>query len=325
VAVCLWAVAESRDYTSSSLDIVGTVLITGGLLSLTYGLIKTNDHSWTSPFILTLLGTAVVLIGVFLWWEARTADPMVPLGFFKIRQFAAANAVGVLVGVALFGSLYFVTLYFQNIQGYSAQEAGVRSLPLTLVIMFVAPIAGRLNAKIGPRPLMTGGMLLATGGMLGLTQLTPTSSYNAMWPFLLLLGAGISLTMPSLAGAAMSSVDPAKSGVASGVVNSARQVGGAIGIAVLGSVVAKLASDQFGRAPEAVQQLVVGGQTQLIGQIAGPAEAAKAADAFVYGMQGAMWVGAALTFAAAMVSLFGLRSGSAQSHAPAQQQAAIEV
>jgi len=329
VGVCLWAVNESRDTTSRSLDIVGTVLITAGLLSLTYGLIKTNSHSWTSPFILALLGSAVVLIGVWLWWEARTTDPMVPLSFFRIRQFAAANAVGVLVGVALFGSLYFITLYFQNIKGYSAQEAGVRSMPLTLVIMFVAPIAGRLNAKIGPRPLMTFGMLLATGGMLGLTQLTPTSSYNAMWPFFLLLGAGISLTMPSLAGAAMSAVDPAKSGVASGVVNSARQVGGAIGIAVLGSVVAKLAADQFGRAPDAVQQLVVGGQTKLIGQLAGPAAEAKAADAFVHGMQGAMWVGAALTFAAAMVSLFGLRSGAAHAQAPAgqqqQHQAAVEL
>jgi Na+/melibiose symporter-like transporter len=320
-------VAESSDHTSRSLDIVGTVLITTGLLALTYGLIKTNTHSWTSPFILGLLGTAVVLIGVWIWWESRTTDPMVPLGFFKIRQFAAANAVGVLVGVALFGSLYFVTLYFQNIKGYSAQEAGIRSMPMTLVIMFVAPIAGRLNGKIGPRVPMTVGMLLATGGMLGLTQLTPTSSYNAMWPFFLLLGAGISLTMPSLAGAAMSSVDPQKSGVASGVVNSARQVGGAVGIAVLGSVVAKLAADQFGRAPEALQQLVVGGQTKLIGQVAGPGTEAKAAEAFVHGMTGAMWVGAALTFTAAMISLFALRSGAAHAHAPAgqQQQAAVEL
>ena len=87
-----------------------------------------------------------------------------------------------LVGVALFGSLYFVTLYFQNIQGYSALEAGVRSMPLTLMILFVAPIAGRLNAQFGPRPLMTFGMLLATVGMLGLTQLT-ARRYNHMWPF----------------------------------------------------------------------------------------------------------------------------------------------
>jgi DHA2 family multidrug resistance protein-like MFS transporter len=121
----------------------------------------------------------------------------------------------------------------------------------------------------------------------------------------------------------MSAVDPAKSGVASGVVNSARQVGGAIGIAVLGSVVAKLAADQFGPAPERVQQLVIGGQTQLIGQIAGPTAQARAADAFVHGMQGAMWVGAAMTLVAAMVSLFGLRSGAAHAHAPAQ--AAVEL
>ena len=150
--------------------------------------------------------------------------------------------------------------------------------------------------------------------MLGLAQLTPTSSYNAMWPFFILLGAGISLTLPALSGAAMSAVDPTKSGIASGVLNSARQIGGAVGIAVMGSVVAKLAADEFGDAPKELQQLVVGGQTRLVGQLAGADAQARAADAFVAGMHGAMWAGAALTLLAAAVSFFGLRSGSAQSH-----------
>ena len=178
--------------------------------------------------------------------------------------------MAVLVGVSLFGSLYFVTLYFQNIKGYSALEAGVRSMPMTLIILFIAPLAGRLNGKVGPRPVMTVGMLLATVGMIGLSQLTATSSYNQMWPFFILLGAGISLTMPALSGAAMSAVDPTKSGIASGVLNSARQIGGAVGIAVMGSVVAKLAADDFGPAPKAIEQLVVGGQTRLVGWWPGP-------------------------------------------------------
>jgi EmrB/QacA subfamily drug resistance transporter len=323
IGVCLWAVLESRDPTATRLDVVGTVLVTGSLLALTYGLIKTNEHSWTSPFIIALLGGAVVLLAGWVWWEMRVTEPMVPLSFFRIRQFTAANAVAGLVGVALFGSLYFVTLYFQNIKGYSALEAGVRSMPMTLIIMFIAPIAGRLNAKIGPRPLMTLGMLLATGGMAGLAQLTASSSYNHIWPYFVLLGAGISLTMPALSGAAMSAVDPAKSGIASGVLNSARQIGGAVGIAVMGSVVAKLAADDFGNAPKQLQQLVVGGQTGLVGQLAGPAAQTRAADAFVTGMHGAMWAGAGVTLLAAAVSFFGLRSGTMESHAP--RTAPIEI
>jgi EmrB/QacA subfamily drug resistance transporter len=323
VAVCLWAVVESSDPTATRLDIVGTLLVTVSLLALTFGLIKTNEHSWTSPFIVSLLGGAVVLLAAWIWWELRVKEPMVPLSFFRIRQFTAANAVAMLVGVALFGSLYFITLYFQNIKGYSAIEAGVRSMPMTLIIMFVAPIAGRLNGKIGPRPLMTVGMLLASAGMIGLSQLTSTSSYTHIWPFFVLLGSGISLTMPALSGAAMSAVDPSKSGIASGVLNSARQIGGAVGIAVMGSVVAKLASDDYGRAPKQLEQLVVGGQTRLVGQLAGPAAQSRAADAFVTGMHGAMWAGAGMTLLAAAVSLFGLRSGSAQSHAHAP--AAVEV
>ncbi len=323
IAVCLWAVVESRDPSATRLDIVGTVLVTTSLLALTFGLIKTNEHSWTSAYIITLLGGAVVLLAIWIWWELRVEEPMVPLSFFRIRQFTAANAVAVLVGVSLFGSLYFVTLYFQNIKGYSALEAGVRSMPMTLIILFVAPLAGRLNGKIGPRPLMTTGMLLAAVGMAGLAQLTESSSYNAMWPFFVLLGAGISLTMPALSGAAMSSVDPTKSGIASGVLNSARQIGGAVGIALMGSVVAKLAADEFGDAPKELQQLVVGGQTRLVGQLAGADAQARAADAFVVGMHGAMWAGAALTLLAAAVSFFGLRSGSAQSHG--HQPVAVEA
>jgi EmrB/QacA subfamily drug resistance transporter len=322
VGVCLWAVLESRDPGATRLDIVGTVLVTASLLALTFGLIKTNEYSWTSPFIVSLLGGAVVLLAVWIAWELRVSEPMVPLSFFKIRQFTAANSVALLVGVALFGSLYFVTLYFQNIKGYSALEAGVRSMPMTLMIMFVAPIAGRLNGKTGPRPLMTVGMLLASAGMAGLAQLTASSSYNAIWPFFVMLGAGIALTMPALSGAAMSAVDPTKSGIASGVLNSARQIGGAVGIAVMGSVVAKLAADDFGAAPKNLEQLVVGGQTRLVGQLAGPAAQARAADAFVTGMHGAMWAGAGVTLLAAGISLFGLRSGSAESRA--QQPAPVE-
>ena len=161
---------------------------------------------------------------------------MVPLDFFKNRVFSISNIVVLMVGFAMFGVIYFITLYFQNVQGYSPMQAGVRSLPLTMMVIIVAPIAGRLNTKVGPRPLMSVGMLMMTIGLLGLSRLQVDTSYYAIWPFYVLMGAGISMTMPSVSSAAMGAVDQTKSGVASGVVNSSRQIGGALGIAILGSI-----------------------------------------------------------------------------------------
>jgi EmrB/QacA subfamily drug resistance transporter len=334
-AVCVWAVVESKDPASTKLDVIGTILVTGGLFALTFGLIKTTDHSWTSALVVGLLGASVLLLVAWVRWEMTVDQPMVPLGFFRIRQFAASNIVAMLVGVALFGSLFFITLYFQNVKGYSAIEAGFRSMPMTLMILFVAPIAGRLGGRFGPRPLMTTGMVLATIGMAGLANLDVGSSYNAMWPFFAVLGAGIALTMPALSSAAMSAVDQRQSGIASGVLNSARQVGGAVGIAVMGSVVAKIAADQFfsgafATAPQKLEPLVVGGQVRIVTQVAGPAVGDRAAEAFVQGMQGAMWAGATLTLIAALVSFFFLPrkhqpQGVHQAVAPSQPVTMAEV
>ena len=231
-AVCLWAVVESRDPSAKTLDIVGTVLITGGLFSLTWALIKT-----IVPLVDVGLharlpgGCGCAARRVHLRGSCAQRDPMVPLDFFKNRVFSISNIVVLMVGFAMFGVIYFITLYFQNVQGYSPMEAGVRSLPLTMMVIIVAPIAGRLNTKVGPRPLMSIGMLMMTIGLLGLSRLQVDTSYNAIWPFYVLMGAGISMTMPSVSSAAMGAVDHTKSGIASGVVNSSRQIGGALGIA----------------------------------------------------------------------------------------------
>jgi EmrB/QacA subfamily drug resistance transporter len=318
-AVCLWAVVESSDPTTTTLDVPGTILITAGLFALTWGLVKTNEHAWLSAYTLSFLGGAAALLAAWLFWELRTAQPMVPLGFFRKRVFSSANVVAVLVGFSLFGSIYFVTLFFQNIQHYSAIEAGVRSLPMTMMILFVAPVAGKLNARFGSRAPMTAGMIMASIGLVGLAQLEVSSSYNAIWPFYVLLGAGLATTMPAMSNAAMGAVDPRKSGVASGVLNSARQVGGAMGIAVLGSVAAHQAASHWqssiGALPadahakaEQLTPLVVGGQTAMVEHLSGsPAAAAAAGVAFVEGLTAAMWIGAGLTAVAAVVSFVGLR------------------
>jgi EmrB/QacA subfamily drug resistance transporter len=326
--VCVSAVLESRDPNTRSLDVVGTVLVTAGLFSLTYGLIKTSDHSWTSAFTLGFLGGAVVLLAAWLVWELRNREPMVPLGFFRVRRFTIANMVALLVGFGMFGSIYFITLYFQNVKGYSPIQAGVRSLPTTMMILVAAPVAGRLNAKVGGRALMVVGMISATIGMWGLAQVGVGTSYNAIWPFLIVLGLGISLTMPSLSSMAMGAVDPRRSGIASGVVNSARQVGGAMGIAVLGSIVAaRSTSDWKDRAAslpapiheqaDQLSQLVVGGQGKaILGLTKLPAAQDQALHAFMSGVRGAFWAGGALMLAAALVTFFGLMGQPV--HQPAQ-------
>jgi EmrB/QacA subfamily drug resistance transporter len=333
-AVLLWKVAESRDPRATRLDIVGTVLVTAGLFSLTFGLIETNDHSWTSPFILSLLAVAVVLLVAFVLWERYTPQPMLPLAFFRSRAFTVAAVVVGLVGLALFGSIYFITLYFQNIQGYSAMEAGVRTLPTTLMVLLIAPVAGKLNTRIGSGPMMLVGMLLASAALLGLAQMDVDTSYNAIWPFFVLLGAGLAMTMPSVSALAMSSVDRTRSGIASGVVNASRQVGGAIGIAVLGSVTAKVAVDHWVDTDvatalpdhgQALNELVVGGQAGLITQTAGPDAGAAAAESFVQGMQASMYVGSALCLVAALLAVSVLRIRAAQPHAAPQQAPAAPV
>ena len=334
--VTAWAVHESRDPNAHSLDVVGTVLVTLSLFLLIWGLIKTNAHSWLSAYTLTFILAGAALMVAFLIWESRHSEPMIPLGFFRITAFTTSCVVVALVGVGLFGIIYYLTLYFQNVQGFSPQEAGVRSLPMTMMILIVAPIGGRLNARVGPRALMTLGMLMASVGLFALSRLGVDSSYNDIWPFQILMGAGMALTMPAVSSTGMAAVDHTRAGIASGVINASRQVGGAFGIAVLGSVGATLAAnswtDKVSVLPTALQAkadaltpLVQGGQGKLITSLTGrPAVGQAALDSFQHGVRGAFFVGACLLLVAAAVSFFGLRNlrssqaRASESEAPAQ-------
>jgi EmrB/QacA subfamily drug resistance transporter len=313
-----WAVIESRDPAARSLDIVGTVLISASLFALTWGLIKTANHSWVGAYTLGFLAAAVVLMALFIFWESRIDDPMIPLGFFRVRAFSVSSVVVALVGVALFGVIYFLTLYFQNVRGYDPIQAGVRTLPTTMMILFVAPIGGRLSARIGPRWLMTIGMLSASIGLFGLSRVHVHSSYNAIWPFQIMMGAGMALTMPAVSATGMAAVERTKAGIASGVINASRQVGGALGIAVLGGIGTTLASSEWSSkiaglpAPlhtqaERLLPLVQGGQGKQIQAIThNPTATADALAAFVHGVNGAFLVGGGLTLTAALVACFGL-------------------
>ena len=316
--VTLRAVQESRDPTTSHLDLPGTGLITVGLAAVVWALIKSGTHGWGSVYTLGFLAAGAALLAAFIWWERRSSDPMLPLSFFRKRAFSVASAVVLLVGFGMFGVIFFITLYFQNVQGYSPLQAGVRSLPMTMMLMAVAPLAGKINARIGPRLQLTVGMLLSSAGLFGLSRIGVHSSYNAIWPFYSLMGAGLAFAMPAVSATGMAAVDPRKAGIASGVINASRQVGGALGIAVMGSLGAALTrsrwADDLAALPDATQtklagsrDLVLGGQGDVIGRIAGgPAAKAAALDAFMHGVTGALIAGGALMLLAAVVAYVGL-------------------
>jgi MFS family permease len=318
VAVCLWAVAESRDERHRHLDVLGTGLVTAGLFALVFAVIGTNSHAWTSARTVGLLAVAAVLLAIFFRWEQRNADPMLPLQFFHRRAFATSTAVALLVSFAFLGVLYLLVIYLQNVKGYSPLQAGVRTLPLTLTQALTAATAGRLDRRLGARIKMSAGMLVLSIGLLGMAQIHVSSSYDAIWPFLVLLGLGMGMTIPAVSAAAMAGVDDDRSGIAAGVVNSARHVGSALGVAVLGSIVATLARADWhhqvsllapGTQAKATHlaRLVLDGQGKVIGKLAGRPAQEAALESFVHGLQGALLTSSALAFIGSAVALVGLR------------------
>jgi EmrB/QacA subfamily drug resistance transporter len=230
-------VPESADREGRSLDLPGQALAIIGLASLTYAFIEANKYGWTSATIISLFVVAVVALTAFVAVEARTTNPMVQLSFFRNRTFSGANMVGLIVSFGFFGIIFFLSLFFQSVQGYSAVRAGVLTLPMTLGVMVLAIVSGRITGAIGARVPVAVGMFLLGGALLGFTIVAPTTPYSQLWYFLLLMGAGMGLVMSPITTAIMSTVPTARAGMASATSNTMRQVGGVFGIAVLGSVV----------------------------------------------------------------------------------------
>ncbi len=239
IVVARLVIDETRDTSAvQRLDLPGLAVSAIALFALTYGLIEANKHGWLSPLILSLFAVAAVGLVGFVLLEQHQRVPMLDLSLFRNPTFAGANAVMMLVGLAMFGVFLFVTLYMQNVLRYSPTEAGAAFLPMTILIVLLAPIAGKLSDRIGSRWLMSGGMALVSLSLLLNTRLDAASSYWDILPPLLVGGAGMGLAMTPTTAAAMGSVPMDKAGVGSAVLNSMRQVGGSLGIAILGAIVA---------------------------------------------------------------------------------------
>ena len=236
---------ESRDTSHEQrLDLPG--LLTGGLglFALTYGLIEANTYGWTSGRIIGSFAAAAVLLVAFVLLERHQRLPMLDLSLFRSGTFTGANLVVLLVALAMFGVFFFVSLYMQNILGYSPVQAGAAFLPMTLLIIVIAPIAGRATDRIGSRWLMAAGMTLIGLQLVYFSTLGLGANFWNLLPAMLVGGVGMALTMTPSAAAAVRSVPVDKSGVGSAVLNSFRQVGGSIGIALMGAIVAHSVGDR---------------------------------------------------------------------------------
>jgi EmrB/QacA subfamily drug resistance transporter len=269
---------ESKDTSHEQrVDLPGLVSSGVGLFALTYGLIETNSHAWGSTRVLSLLAVAAVALALFVLLELRQRLPMLDLSLFRDPSFSGANVTMALLGLAMFGVFFYTSLFLQNILGYSAVKAGATFLPMTVLIMLVAPIAGRMTDRIGPRWLMGAGMSLLAGALLLFATLDQHSSFWNILPGLLIGGVGMAITMAPTTSAAMSAVPIDKAGVGSAVINSMRQVGGSLGVAIMGTLIAGSIS--------------VGA--------ANPGFAAQ----FVHGYHRALFVGAALLAAGAIIAV----------------------
>jgi len=243
MVVARWAIDETRDTSREQrLDLPGLAASAIGLFSLTYALIEANTYGWTSARILGLFALTAISLTAFVLLERHQRLPMLDLSLFGNRTFAGANLAMLLVTLAMFGIFFFNSLFFQNILGYSPIQTGALFLPMTVLIILVAPQAGHLSDRIGARWLIGAGLTLVTVSLLLFAQLDVGSDFWDALPGLLVGGFGMALAMTPTTAAAMGAVAVDKAGVGSAVLNSSRQVGGSLGIAVMGAVVSSQVS-----------------------------------------------------------------------------------
>jgi EmrB/QacA subfamily drug resistance transporter len=240
-------VRESRGEQRTSMDVAGALTVTAGLVALVYALVDAHSAGWGSLQTIGLLALSAVLLVTFVLVELRTPHPIMPLTIFRNRNVASADAVALLVGASLFSMFFFISLYLQQVLGDSALRAGLSYLPLAFSIIFSAGAASQLVTRIGPKPVLVGGLVLTTVGLVLFTGVSAGGSYTAdvLIPSIVVaLGLGFSfvpLTIIAVAG-----VTHHEAGMASGLINTAQQVGGALGLAVLSSIAAARTADVLG-------------------------------------------------------------------------------
>jgi EmrB/QacA subfamily drug resistance transporter len=307
-------IPESKDPAATPLDPVGAGLSIVGLVALVYAIIEAPAKGWTDPIVLAAFGAAAVLIVVFLWWESRVEHPMLQLGFFENPRFSAASVAITLVFFAMFGTVFLNTQYLQFVLGYSPLEAGFRVMPVATMIV-AAPLSARFAERFGTKKVVTTGLVIVSIAMSILATITVDTGYGRVALALAVLGLGMGTAMAPATESIMGSLPLAKAGVGSAMNDTTRQIGGALGVAILGSILAS----SYGSAMESVVASLppqaaeiagdsVGGAMAVASQAgaAGAPLAEAAAVAFVGGMESAVWVAAGVAMLGAIVTFLWL-------------------
>jgi len=257
---------------AAKLDLTGLALASTGLTGIVWGLVRGHGQGWTSPEIVISLVAGALVFALFVLWELRTAEPMLPMRFFQNRVFTLANVASLLMFFGMFGSIFLLSQFFQTVQGYSPLGSGLRILPWTIMPIFVAPIAGALSDRIGGARLMGVGLTLQAGGLGSLAAIsTPTTPYwHLVVPFMV-SGIGMAMFWAPVANVVLAAVRPEEEGKASGAQNAIRELGGVFGVAVLASVWSHYGSYSTGQS-------------------------------FVDGMVPALWIGAIVVFLGAVAA-----------------------
>jgi EmrB/QacA subfamily drug resistance transporter len=330
VLATLFAVRESRDTSvGREVDYAGVAILTAGLTALILALVEGNAWGWSSPEIIALLVGAAVALPVFVFVENRVKAPMVQFDLLSDRNFLGAVVVAMVISFGMLGVFFFLALYMQDILHYSPLEAGVRFLPSTLMIVGVAPVAGRLSDRFGPRWLIAGGLVLVAASLFSFSRIAVDSTYLDLLPGFMLLGIGIAMTMSPMTSAAMNAVPVQKAGVASGVLSMFRMVGGSLGIAVTGAIFQGLVSSRLdslltGSGVSAAQQQSISDQLgggsvpKVSGLDAAQVKEVAAAgnEAFVYALSHAMTVSGFVALLGAVIGATAIRAKSKTTISP---------
>jgi EmrB/QacA subfamily drug resistance transporter len=313
IAVALVAgwflVPKSRDPEPGALDPVGGLLSIAGLSTLVYAIIEAPHHGWASAESIGLFALSALIIAGFLLWELRSSAPMLDLRYFLDRRFSVSSATMTLLYFSLFGGFFLLTMYLQLVLGFAAFEAGVKLLPFALVVMFVAPQGPKLAARIGVNRVVAGGLLVEAFAIALYLAMGRDVSYAVLLAPIILQAAGMAITFPSMTAGIMSAVPLGKAGVGSAMNDTTRELGGALGVAVLGSLVVSRFDSHIGGVLAALPANLhekasesLAGALQAIGAVGGPDAPAlinQAKDAFVSGLHLAKLVAAIVLVVAA--------------------------
>jgi EmrB/QacA subfamily drug resistance transporter len=314
------AVVESRGAGEHRFDIPGIITGSGGLFLIVFGLIKAQNWGWLAGRTLLVILAGLATLAVFVVIESHAGQPLLPMRLFANRTLSIGTAVVVVDFFALFGAVFFLSLYLQNVQGFSPVQTGVRTLPLSLTLMVTAPLGGLLTDKFGPRPAMTAGLAAVATALFSLARLSADSGYPALWPAFVLLGAGIGLVLTASSEAIIGNADVDDAGVAGGLQSTAVQLGGVLGTTILGSVLSsRVGSVLVDRltgagtpAPVAAKlgvakELVAQGVSPITPGMPGPLAhtvTQGSHDAFMVGLHASMIVAAITAAAGAVLALF---------------------